>query len=145
MSREFIVMLHYDREHAAWLHLTGWESVRGDRDTQAALTQIETQTDEVIAARGEAAHTPFVLLAGSLASDEAPHVVRKVWRLAPDLADRLLSQIEKRSARDAIEDALSEWDDTRRLLDDDAPSLDTEAYVGVDFEDLERRAYPLAG
>lgn len=144
MRRDFIVMLHYDREHAAWLHLTGWESAPDDRDTRAALSQIETQTDEVIAARGEAALTPFVLLAGSIASEQAPHAVRKVWRLAPELADRLLSQIEQRGTAEAIEDALAEWDDTRRLLDDDAPSLDTEEYVGVDFEDLERRAYPSA-
>jgi hypothetical protein len=142
MRRDFIVMLHYDRAHAAWLHLTGWESPPEDRDTRAALGQIETQTDEVITARGEVAHTPFVLLAGSIASERDPHVVRKLWRLAPELADRLLTQIEHRGTDEAIEDALAEWDDTRRLLDDDAQSLDLDEYVGVDFEDLARRAYP---
>jgi hypothetical protein len=144
MRRDFIVMLHYDRDHAAWLHLTGWESTPDDRDTRAALGQIEAQTDEVIAERGEAAHTPFVLLAGSIASDRDPHVVRKAWRLAPELADRLLTQIEGRGTDEAIEDALAEWDETRRLLDDDAPSVDPEEFVGVDFEGLERRAYPPA-
>jgi hypothetical protein len=142
MSSRFVEMLHYNREHAAWLHLTGWDAPPDDRDTLAALRQIETQTDEVVAQRGEPAHTPFVLLAGSLASDRAPASVRKVWRLAPELADRLLQQVEQRGTDEAIEEALAAWDDTREAHGDDALSLDLDDYEGVDFDDLARRAYP---
>jgi hypothetical protein len=142
MNSRFVEMLHYSREHAAWLHLTGWDAPPDDRDTLAALRQIETQTDEVVAQRGEPAHTPFLLLAGSVASDRSPHSVRKVWRLTPDLADRLLQQVEQRGTEAAIEEALAAWDDTRAEHGDDALSLDLDDYEGLDFEDLARRAYP---
>ena len=144
MSSRFVEMLHYSREHAAWLHLTGWDAPSNDRDTVGALRQIETQTDEVVTERGEPAHTPFVLLAGSLASDRSPHSVRKVWRLTPELADRLLRQIEQRGTDDAIGEALGAWDDTRAEHGEDALSLDLDDYEGVDFDDLARRAYPQA-
>jgi len=141
MANKFIEMLHYSRDDAAWLHLTGWDAPPNDRDTLAALRQIEEQTDEVLTQRGEPAHTPFVLMAGVLASSRSPHVVHKVWRLAPELADRLLRQIEQRGADDAIEEALAEWEGTREQHGDDALSLDLDDYVGVDFADLSRRAY----
>jgi len=144
MSSKFIAMIHYSQAHSAWLHLTGWDAPVNDRDTLDALRQIEEQTDEVLEQRGTPAYTPFVLLAGSLASASSPHVVRKLWRLSPELADRLLSQVEDRGADDAIEEALAEWDGTRAAHGDDALSLDLDDYVGVDFEDLARRAYPPA-
>jgi hypothetical protein len=145
MSSKFIAMVHYSQAHAAWFHLTGWDAPVNDRDTMAALRQIEAQTDEVLEQRGAPACTPFVLLAGSLASAASQHVVRKVWRLSPELADRLLTQVEGRGAQDAIEEALAEWEGTRAAHGEDALSLDLEDYDGVDFEDLARRAYPPAG
>jgi len=141
MSSRFIEMVHYSRDHAAWLHLTGWEAPPDDRDTLTALREIESQTDAVLAQRGEPDHTPFVLLAGSFGVAQSPHVVRKAWRLAPEWADRLLRQLEQRGADEAIEEALAEWDDTRARHGDDALSLDLDDYLGVDFDDLTRRAY----
>lgn len=145
MRNEFIVLLHYSQDHASWLHLTGWDAPPTARDAMAALRQIEQQTDQVVAERGEPACTPFVLLAGSIASEQAPHDVRKAWRLAPELADRLLMQVESRSAQQAIDDALSDWDEAREQDGDEVSSLDLADYVGVDFEDLTRRARPAAG
>jgi hypothetical protein len=144
MSSKFIAMIHYSHAHSVWLHLTGWEAPVNDRDTMSALRQIEEQTDEVVEQRGEPAFTPFVLLAGSLATGASPHVVRKAWRLSPDLADRLLSQVEERGADEAIEEALSAWAQTRAEHGDDALSLDLDDYLGLDFQDLTQRAYPPA-
>jgi hypothetical protein len=141
MASTFIAMLHYSQDLDAWLHLTGWDSPPNDRDTMAALRQIESQTDEVVAERGEPAFTPFVLLGGTLDSAQSPHEVRKVWRLAPDLADRLLQQIEQRGTEEAIDDAIAEWDGTREEHGDDALSLDLDDYIGVDLADLADRAY----
>jgi hypothetical protein len=135
-------MLHFSRDTSAWLHLAGWDAPPTHRDAVAALRQIETQTDDVVRARGEPEHTPFVLIAGSIASETAPHRVRKVWRLAPELADRLLSQVEQRSADEAIHDAIAQWDEERTEFGDDTESLDLADYVGVDFADLAARAYP---
>lgn len=145
MGTEFIAMLHYDREHAAWLHLTGWSSPPTQRDGMEALRQIERQTDEVLRERGEPAHAPFLLLAGSLASEDAPHRVRKVWRLTPDLADRLLNGVEGRGADEAIEEALEAWDEARAEDGDEVESLDAADWVGVDLDAHARRAYPPAG
>lgn len=141
MTLEFIAMLYFSKEHSAWLHLTGWDAPPLSRDALAALRQIERQTDEVIAQRGEPEFTPFLLLAGSLASERAPHAVRKAWRLAPELADRLLSQIEQRGAEEAIEEAIAELEDGSE--DPDAGSgVDPDDYVGVDLDDLSARAWP---
>jgi hypothetical protein len=142
MASRFIELLHYSGELSAWLHLTGWDAPPDDRDTLAALRQIEEQTDEVVAARGEPEHTPFVLLAGTLGAVHSPHVVRKAWRLSPELAERLLTQVEQRGIDDAIDEAVAEWDDTRAQHGDDALSLDLDDYSGIDFDDLARRAYP---
>jgi hypothetical protein len=141
MRSTFIAMLHYSQDLDAWLHLTGWDSEPNDRDTMAALRQIETQTDEVIAARGEPAFTPFVLMGGTLDSAQSPHEVQKLWRLAPELAERLLQQLEQRGTEEAIDDAIAEWEGTRAEHGDDALSLDLDDYVGVDFADLAERAY----
>jgi hypothetical protein len=43
MASTFIAMLHYSQDLDAWLHLTGWDSPPNDRDTMAALRQIEAQ------------------------------------------------------------------------------------------------------
>jgi hypothetical protein len=142
MSDAFITMLHYRRDRSAWLQLTGWVAPPADGDALAALRQIERQTDEVLRERGEPEHTPFVLLAGTIASDDAPHQVRKVWRLAPELADRLLRHVDERSADEAIEDALATWDDDRARDGDDLESLDPQDWIGVDLDALARRAYP---
>jgi hypothetical protein len=142
MGNEFIAMLHYSREHGAWLQLTGWASPATHRDALAALREIERQTDEVVRERGEPAHTPFVLLAGSIASDDAPHRVRKAWRLAPELADRLLDSVDERGADEAIEDALAAWDEARADGGDDVCSLDAADWIGVDLDALAARAYP---
>ena len=141
MSRTFIAMLHFSQDLDAWLHLTGWDSPPNHRDTMAALRQIETQTDEVVAERGEPLYTPFVLLGGTLDSAHSPHVVSKVWRLAPELAERLLQQVEQRGTEEAIDDAIAEWDSTRDEHGDDALSLDLDDYVGVDFASMVERAY----
>jgi hypothetical protein len=142
MGNEFITMLHYSRDDAAWLQLTGWASPLTHRDGLAALRQIEQQTDAVVRERGEPECTPFVLLAGSIASEEAPHRVRKAWRLAPELADRLLRHVDQRGTEEAIEDALAAWDEDRASEGDDVESLDFADWIGVDFDDLARRAYP---
>jgi hypothetical protein len=145
MASQFIVMLHFSREHGAWLHLTGWESPPTARDAVAALRQIEQQTDEVVRERGEPRWTPFVLLAGTMASETAPHQVRVAWRLAPEWADRLLDRVEGRGADEAIEEALDEWTSRRDADGDDVPSLDLDDYRGVDLQDLADRAHPPAG
>jgi hypothetical protein len=142
MGNEFIAMLHYSRERAAWLQLTGWASPATHRDALAALREIERQTDEVVRERGEPEHTPFVLLAGSIASDDAPHRVRKTWRLAPELADRLLVSVDERGVEEAIEASLAEWDDARAEGGDAVDSLDADDWVGVDLDALAARAYP---
>ncbi len=142
MGNEFITMLHYSRDHAAWLQLTGWASPPTHRDALAALRQIERQTDEVIRERGEPAHTPFVLLAGSIASEDAPHRIRKTWRLPPELADRLLQHVDGRGADEAIEEAVAAWDEARAEDGDDVESLDPTDWIGVDLDELARRAYP---
>lgn len=142
MGNEFIAMLHYSRERAAWLQLTGWASPATHRDALAALREIERQTDEVVRERGEPEHTPFVLLAGSIASDDAPHRVRKTWRLAPDLADRLLVSVDERGVEEAIEASLAEWDEARAESGDAVDSLDADDWVGVDLDALAARAYP---
>lgn len=142
MGNEFIAMLHWSRERGAWLQLTGWASPATHRDALAALREIERQTDEVVRERGEPEHTPFVLLAGSIASDDAPHRVRKTWRLSPELADRLLDSVDERGADEAIEEALAEWDEARAEDGDEVESLDAADWVGVDLDDLAARAYP---
>lgn len=133
MTRHFIALLHYSREHHGWLPLTGWDAPPTAADSMAALRQIERQTDEVVSAEGEPEHTPCVLIAGSIVSEEAPHQVRKVWRLAPALADRLLSRVEGRSLEEAIDDAADEVS---------VDGLDTDDYVGVDLDELAHRAHP---
>lgn len=142
MGNEFIAMLHYSREHAAWLQLTGWASPATHRDALAALREIERQTDAVVSERGEPALTPFVLLAGSIASDEAPHRVRRTWRLAPELADRLLVSVDERGAQEAIEAALAQWDEARAEDGGEVVSLDPADWIGVDLDALAARAYP---
>jgi hypothetical protein len=142
MGNEFIAMLHYSREHAAWLQLTGWASPATHRDALAALREIERQTDAVVREHGEPALTPFVLLAGSIASDEAPHRVRKTWRLAPELADRLLVSVDERGTDEAIEEALAQWDEARAEDGDEVVSLDPADWIGVDLDALAARAYP---
>jgi hypothetical protein len=142
MGNEFIAMLHYSREHGAWLQLTGWASPATHRDALAALREIERQTDEVVRERGEPDRTPFVLLAGSIASEDAPHRVRKAWRLAPELADRLLDSVDERGADEAIEEALAAWDEARAEDGEDVRSLDEADWIGVDLEALAARAYP---
>jgi len=144
MGNEFIAMLHYSRDHGAWLQLTGWASPATHRDALGALREIERQTDEVVRERGEPEHTPFVLLAGSIASDDAPHRVRRTWRLAPELADRLLDSVDERGADEAIEDALAEWEAARADGGDEVASLDPADWIGVDLDALAARAYPAA-
>jgi hypothetical protein len=53
-------------------------------------------------------------------------VVPRGWRLAPELADRLLQQVEQRGAAEAI---------------DDADELEEDEVEGLDLGDLMRRAY----
>ena len=143
MNTEFIAMLYYSAEHAAWLALTGWDAPATARDAMGALRQVERETDRVLAEQGEPAHTPFVLIAGSIASDTAPHRVRKVWRLAPELADRLLEQLEQRGAEEAIEEALEAWRADADRHGEDTESLDLDDYEGIDCVDLARRAVAL--
>ena len=142
MRSDYIALIHYRREHARWLHLAGWDAPPTARDARDALRQIEEQTDVVIAERGEPEHAPFVLLAGSLSSEHSPHVVRKWWRLAPDLADRLLRGVEGRGADEAIDEALAEWEREQARAGEPVEPLDTNDYVGLDFDDLARRAHP---
>ncbi|MFZ4757627.1 MAG: hypothetical protein ACOYLX_05580 [Burkholderiaceae bacterium] len=126
MTREFIVLLHYSLEQAAWLSLAGWEAPADQRDALAALRHIAAETDRVLVEQGEPELTPYVLIAGTLASESAPHVVTRSWRLAPELADRLLQQVEQRGAAEAI---------------DDADELAEDEVEGLDLGDLMRRAY----
>lgn len=142
MNSEFIAMLYYSAEHDCWLALTGWDAPATARDAMTALRQVERETDRVLAERGEPDHTPFVLIAGSIASDTAPHRIRKVWRLEPELADRLLGQLEQRSADDAIEEALDAWQSECDRSGDKVDSLDRDDYEGIDFDNLARRAQP---
>ena len=142
MRNDFVALLHYARDHDAWLHLAGWQAAPLEHDAMRALREIERQTEAAIAERGEPEHTPFVLIAGSLASERAPHAVRRAWRLPPPMADALLGALEGRDAAEAIDDALAQWDDERARHGDDVDSLDAADYEGLDLDELARRAHP---
>ena len=58
------------------------------------------------------------------------------------LMSRMRSFRDLMETDDAIEEALAEWEGTRGQHGDDALSLDLDDYVGLDFADLARRAYP---
>ncbi|HYF59070.1 MAG TPA: hypothetical protein VEA81_08945 [Burkholderiaceae bacterium] len=142
MRSDFITMLHYSRDRDAWLQLTGWDAPATHRDALDALREIERQTDEVLRERGEPEHAPYVLVAGSLASERAPHEVRRAWRLSEALADRLLTQVEGRGVEAAIDDAIADWESEQFRHDEEIDSLDPDDFPGLDLEDLARRAYP---
>jgi uncharacterized protein YdiU (UPF0061 family) len=142
MRNDFVALLHHDRDHDAWLHLAGWQAAPLERDAMEALREIERQTDTALAERGEPEHTPFVLIAGSLASEQAPHAVRRAWRLPPEMAEALLDALEGRGTGEAIEEALAAWDDERTRHGDDVDSLDAADYEGLDLDGLARRAHP---